>query len=157
MGNRLSFPICTSTQRKSKCISEMVSARLKLDNKWTDLHACSMDGAAQQKDYSLLCAAAAASLGKKAITHHLLIFFLRIHYTCLQPRGQTKTPVPDSTGQCGFVKKKKKKSATKQIFHQATLKQAFSSYVFFLPVHVRERGEINFHRIRLPGENDCFF
>ncbi len=93
---------------------------------------------------------------KKTITHQLLIFFLRIHYTCLQPRGQTKTPVPHSTGH--FIKKKKrKKSATKQIFHQATLKQAFSSYVFFQPVHVRERGEINFHRIRLPGENDCFF
>lgn len=39
VGNRLSFPICTSTQRKSKCISEMVSLCLKLDNKWADLHA----------------------------------------------------------------------------------------------------------------------
>lgn len=39
----------------------MVSARLKLDNKWTDLHACSMDGAVQQKDNSVLGAAAAAS------------------------------------------------------------------------------------------------
>lgn len=41
-----------------------------------------------------------------------------------------KRTVPDSTEQSGFMKKKKK-SATKQIFHQATLKQAFSSYVFF--------------------------
>lgn len=39
----------------------MVSARLKLDNKWADLHACSMDGAAQQKDYTVLGAAAAAA------------------------------------------------------------------------------------------------
>lgn len=43
VGNRLSFPICTSTQRKSKCISEMVSVCLKLDNKWADLHACGGD------------------------------------------------------------------------------------------------------------------
>lgn len=28
--------------------------------------------------------------------------------------------------------------------------------LFFLPEHVKERGVINFHRIRLPGENDCF-
>ena len=39
----------------------MVSARLKLDNKWTDLHACSMDGAAQQRDNSALGAAATAA------------------------------------------------------------------------------------------------
>lgn len=32
----------------------------------------------------------------KTITHQLLIFFLRIHYTCLQPRGQTKTAAPDN-------------------------------------------------------------
>lgn len=37
----------------------MVSVCLKLDNKWRDLHACSMDGVAQQGDYSLLHAAAA--------------------------------------------------------------------------------------------------
>lgn len=60
-----------------------------------------MDEAAQQKDYSLLCAAASLT-----ITHWLLIFLLRIHYTCLQPRGQTKRPVPDSPGQHGFMKKK---------------------------------------------------
>lgn len=69
MGNRVSFPICTSTQRKSKCISEMVSACLKLDNKWTDLHACCMDEAAQQKDYSLLCAAAAAAAARLENNH----------------------------------------------------------------------------------------
>lgn len=28
--------------------------------------------------------------------------------------------------------------------------------LFFLPEHVKERGVINFHRIRLPRENDCF-
>lgn len=28
--------------------------------------------------------------------------------------------------------------------------------LFFLPEHVKARGVINFHRIRLPGENDCF-
>lgn len=41
----------------------MVSARLKLDNKWTDLHACSMDGEVQQKYYSVLGTGAAAAAG----------------------------------------------------------------------------------------------
>lgn len=71
VGNRLSFPICTSTQRKSKCISEMVSARLKLDNKRTDLHACSMDGAAQQKDNSLWNAAASLENNYTTATNFL--------------------------------------------------------------------------------------
>lgn len=134
VGNRLSFPICTSTQRKSKCISEMVSACLKLDNKWTDLHACSMDEQPGTKiTHSLLCSSSSMQVWR-TITHQILIFSFWV-FTCLKPQGQTKRPSPrDSTGHSGF-----KKSATKQIFRQATWKQAFSSYVFFLAVHVRER------------------
>lgn len=55
---------------------------------------------------------------------------------------------------------KMKESATQQIFHQETLKQAsfFSSYVFpFPPMLLVREVRINFPRIRLPVENDCFF
>lgn len=90
MGNRLSFPICTSTQRKSKCISEMVSARLKLDNKWTDLHACSTDGAVQQKDYSVL--GAAASLGNNYTPVTNFLFEDSLHLCAA--KGTNKEPSP---------------------------------------------------------------
>lgn len=42
----------------------------------------------------------------KTITHGLLISFFRIHFTCLQLRGQTKRAVSDSAGLCGFIEKK---------------------------------------------------
>lgn len=119
VGNRLSFPICTSTQRKSECITEMVSVCLKLDNKWTDLHACSRDG----------------------------------HRSKCRRNTRKKTSLT-ARSRMGLIEREKK-PATKQNFKPGNA-ETVVVFLLFLPEHVKERGVINFHRIRLPGENDCF-
>lgn len=93
-----------------------------------------MHNAARQRDYSLLCAAAvAAKSGGETITHLILISFLRTH--CLQPRGQTKRTVPDSTRTSNFIiffkKREREIEINVQLNKFSTRKQAFSSFVCF--------------------------
>lgn len=106
VGNRLSFPICTSTQRKSKCISEMVSVCLKLDNKWTHLHACGRKRTPQhvQKKHN----------NYTPDTHCQASLF------AAHRKGRCLT-VQSQNGINGG--KKEKKPATKQNFHMATAKR----------------------------------
>lgn len=104
----------------------MVSVCLKLDNKWTDLHACGGEGR------SRTCAR------NTTVTH--LILMWRHH------KKEARL-----TARLGLMGKRRRGTT----FPRGSVGAALVP-LFFLPEHVKERGVINFHRIRLPRENDCF-